>query len=145
MLPTLSRRQRGWMEPYAPMERMMDRFLRSWWPEMSAEEEMTGSYPVDIHEEDGKVIVDAEMPGFQRDEIDVDVNKGVLHISAERKPGECKGKKHLTERCYTRVERSFTLPTAVDESKVDAKLQDGVLHLELGQAEESKPRKIEIK
>ena len=132
------------MEPYVPMERFMDRFFRSWWPDIASEEEMTGGYPVDIHEEDGKLIVDAEMPGFQRDEIDVNVDKGVLRISAERKPEEHKGKEHLTDRRYTRVERVFTLPTAVDESKVNAKLQDGVLHLEMTEAEESKPRKIEI-
>ncbi len=123
----------------------MNRFLTPWWPEESAAEEMTGIYPVDIREEDGNLIVDAEMPGFKRDEIDVSTDNGVLRITAERKPEEQKGTRHLSERRYTRVERAFSLPTAVDESNVDAKLEEGVLHLKMPQAEESKRKRIEVK
>ncbi len=144
MLPALRRRRRGWEEPYAPMEQFIDRFFAPWVPE-AAEGDLTGAYPVDIREEDGKVVVDAEMPGFRKDEIDVNLDKGVLRISAERKPEEKKGKSHLEERRYTRVERAFTLPSQVDESKVDAKLEDGVLHLEMPETEESKPKQIEVK
>jgi HSP20 family protein len=127
------------------MERVLDRWFRDWGLPPAAEGDLTGAYPVDIREEDGKLIVDAEVPGFKRDEIDVSIDRGVLTITAERKPAEKKGTKHLTERRYTRVERSFTLPCAVDESKVQAKLDEGVLHLELPQTEESKPRRIEVK
>jgi len=125
MLPVAIRRRRGWDDPTSPMERLF-RLYRN-------------------REEDGKLVVDAEMPGFRREEVDVNIDKGVLTITAERKPAEVKGTRHLTERCYTRVERSFTLPDPVDESKVNAKLDDGVLHLELPQTEESKPRRIEVK
>jgi HSP20 family molecular chaperone IbpA len=110
-----------------------------------AEERSAAAYPVNIREEDGKLVVDAEMPGFKRDEIDVDIQNGVLRISAERRDEAKKGTPYLSERCYRRVDRSFTLPVAVDESKVDAKLQEGVLHLEMPQTEESKPKRIEVK
>ena len=123
----------------------MDRFMSPWWWETPAEEELTGAYPVDIREEDGKLVVDAEMPGFKRDEIDVSVENGVLRIQAERKPEETEGTEHLKERRYTRVERAFTLPAEVDDSDVDAKLQEGVLHLELPKSKESQPRRIEVK
>lgn len=142
MLPAL-RRPRGTTP--APMERFFDRFFSPWWPEAAGEEELTAAYPVDIREEDGKVVVDAEMPGFNRDEIDVSIENDVLRIRAERKPEEPKGTSHLRERRYTRVERAFTLPTSVDETTVDAKLEGGVLHLELPESEESKPKRIEVK
>ncbi|NLF30444.1 MAG: Hsp20/alpha crystallin family protein [Planctomycetes bacterium] len=126
------------------MERMFDRFFGPLWPEKT-EEELTGVYPVDVREEEGTLIVDAEVPGFKRDEIEVSIENGMLHIVAERKPEEHKGTRHLTERRYTRVERAFTLPAEVDESKVQAKLDNGVLHLEMPEVEEKKARRIEVK
>ena len=104
-----------------------------------------GQDPVDVREEEGTLIVDAEVPGFKRDEIEVSIENGMLHIVAERKPEEHKGTRHLTERRYTRVERAFTLPAEVDESKVQAKLDNGVLHLEMPEVEEKKARRIEVK
>ncbi len=57
---------------------------------------------------------------------------------------EKKGNGIISERRYSKVERSFTLPSSIDEQKVDAKLQDGVLHLHLPKEEKQKQRKIEI-
>jgi HSP20 family protein len=90
------------------------------------------------------VFVDAELPGFRKDEIDLTLEGGVLTITAERKQ-EPKKTEHLTERRYTRVQRSFALPTSVDESAVDAKLEGGVLKLKLAKHDEVKPHKIEVK
>lgn len=126
------------------MEQMFERFFRPFWPE-AEEEELTAAYPVDVREEDGNLIVDAEVPGFTKDEIDVSVDNGMLRIVAERQPEEHKGSKHRTERRYTRVERSFTLPAEVDESKVQAKLDKGVLHLEMPEMEERRAKRIEVK
>lgn len=103
-------------------------------------------YPVDIREENGDFIVDAEMPGFTPDEVDVSIEQGILNISAEhRDEPEVKGKKHLHERRYHRVERSFTLPGPIVESSVDAKLKDGVLHMVLHKSEAATPHKISVK
>jgi HSP20 family protein len=82
---------------------------------------------------------------FKRDEIDVSIDNGVLRLSAERQPEEAKGTEHLSERRYTRLERAFTLPSSVDASNVQARLQDGVLHLEIPETQESRARKIEVK
>jgi HSP20 family protein len=145
MLPVSLRRRRGLAEPFSDVERAFGRLFRPWWPEApSAEGDLAGAYPVDIHEEDGRLVVDAEMPGFTRDEIDVTIDNGVLRITAERKPEETKGTSHLRERRFTRVERAFTLPTDVDDSQVQARLENGVLHLELQETEASKPKQIEI-
>ena len=108
-------------------------------------DESTGNYPVDISEDDGKYLVEAEMPGFKREEIDVNLENGMLSIAAERKSRKTEGKKHLTERKYTRVKRAFSLPGAVDGSGVEAKLDEGILHIEIPKSEESRARKIVIK
>jgi HSP20 family protein len=141
MLPTLRRIYRN---PFDDFQREIDRALSTGWP-VADGDLATAAYPVDIHEDDDSITVEAEMPGFKRDEINVTLEQGVLSISAERETQEkSKGAQHLTERCYRRVARSFKLPVAVDESKVDAHLEDGVLTLKLAKREEVKPRRIEV-
>jgi HSP20 family protein len=84
------------------------------------------------------------MPGFRKEEIDVSLDNGTLEITAERKPEEFKGTTHLSERRYSRVQRRFSLPHAVDESNIEAKFQDGVLHVEMKKTEAAKGRKIAV-
>lgn len=108
--------------------------------------EMTGAYPVDIREDDNQVYIEAELPGFTKDEIEVTMEQGVLTINAQRKHEERRGEEqHLSERRFTRVSRSFRLPTPVDENQIDAHLENGVLTLSLPKREEVKPRRIEVK
>jgi len=116
---------------------------KNWFDE--GEATSLGAYPVDIHEDDDHVYVEAELPGFDKDEVEVTLENGILRINAERKSEEKKGQPHLTERRFTRVSRAFSLPTTVDEGKVDAKLNDGVLNLTLDKRDEVKPRKIQVK
>ncbi len=141
-LPIRGRRQLD--DAFAPMERLMGQFLAPWWGGVPAEEISAGGYPTDIREEDGKLIVDAELPGFKREEVNISIDKGVLNIRAERSHEEPRGTSHLNERRYTRVDRSFRLPANVDESKVSAKLDHGVLHVELPETAESTGKRIEI-
>ncbi len=109
---------------------------------------MTASYPVDIHEDENSVLVEAELPGFKKEEIDVSMEQGILTINAHRQAEtkeKGKAEPYLHERQYTRVSRSFRLPIAVDEGKVECMLKDGVLNIRLPKREELKPRKIEVK
>jgi len=103
------------------------------------------SYPVDVREDENHILVEAEMPGFKKDEVNVTLESGVLTIAAERSIEQKEGTQHLTERTYTRVHRSFSLPNTVNDADVNAELKDGVLHVTLNKREEVKPRKIEIK
>ena len=123
------------------MLREFDRFFQPT-PEW---EEMTAAYPCDIRETSDAVVVDAELPGFTKDDIEVNVEQGILTIRAERKHETGEGEHHLHERHYTRVQRRFSLPTSVDPNDVDAHLDNGVLTLTLKKKEEVRPRKIEIK
>ena len=105
-----------------------------------------GLYPVDIHEDDQHIFVEAEVPGFTKDQIQVTLESGVLTISAERDvPGEREGTTHLAQRRYTRVHRRFSMPETVDEQQVEATLEHGVLRLQLAKRAEAQPRKIEVK
>ena len=103
-------------------------------------------YGVDIREDQDHFYVEAELPGFKKEEVDITLEDQTLTISAERKSesNEKKGEVLLNERRYTRFLRSFTLPPTVDEQTVNAKLADGVLTVTLNKREESKPRKISV-
>jgi HSP20 family protein len=105
-------------------------------------------YAVDVREDNDHVYVEAELPGFKKDEVDVTLENQTLTISAERREGGTnepqKGEHLLRERRYTRFLRSFTLPPTVDEQTVNAKLTDGVLTVTLNKREETKPRKIAV-
>jgi HSP20 family protein len=131
--------------PLSTMLRDFDRFFSLPWLSPETEWAATAQYPVDVYEIDDRIAVDAEMPGFKPEDIDVSLERGVLSISAERKAEEeGRGPRHLSERRFTRVERSFSLPSDVDPSKAEAKLEDGVLHIELPKTEESKQQKIKV-
>lgn len=103
-------------------------------------------YAVDVREDADHFYVDAELPGFRKEDIELTLENQTLTIRAERKDEEEK-KDHdylLNERRYRRFLRSFTLPPTVDDRQVDAKLADGVLHVTLNKREETKPRKITV-
>jgi HSP20 family protein len=152
MLPMLRKTNGAKETPFELARRDFDRlwpdfgrFFSGWdFPEAFAGEDFTASYPVDMTEDENTIYVDAEMPGFKKDEIDISAENGMLRLSAERKTEKKKGKKHLEERRYHRVERSFTLPAAVDDTKAKATFKDGVLHLELPKSEESKQHRITV-
>jgi HSP20 family protein len=103
-------------------------------------------YAVDVREDVDHIYVEADLPGYKKDEVDVTLENQMLTISAAKKEeGESKnGELLLNERRYRRFLRSFTLPPTVDEKAVDAKLRDGVLTITLNKREESKPRRISV-
>jgi HSP20 family protein len=102
---------------------------------------------VDIVETAGKdVIVKIELPEMKREEIAVTFENNVLTVEGERRftdSGEGE-KYHRVERGYGKFRRSFTVPTTVDASRVQAAYRDGVLTITLPRREESKPRQIEV-
>ena len=104
-------------------------------------------YGVDVREDNDHLYVEAELPGFKKDEVDITLENQTLTISGERRETpetEKKGDWLLNERRYSRFLRSFTLPPTVSEQSVNAKLENGVLTITLNKREESKPRKIAV-
>ena len=103
---------------------------------------------VDVEETPSEFIIKAEMPGFSENDVKITVDKHVLHISGEVKEEEKEkeGKKYLIrERRHKSFERSFSLPDGLDESKISAGFENGILTVTLPKTPEEQPRKIEVK
>ncbi|MEI8197765.1 MAG: Hsp20/alpha crystallin family protein [Phycisphaerae bacterium] len=132
-------------DPFETLSRDFDRMLRGYYGESEIPSALA-PYPVDLREDDDHFYVEAELPGFTKEEINVTLENGNLTIHAERKIVEKskKGQPLHEERVWTRFERTFTLPTAVNENTVKADLKSGVLAITLDKRAEVKPRKILI-
>lgn len=102
---------------------------------------------VDITEDEKEYLVKAELPGLNRDQVKVAVEKGILSITGERKfEKEEKNKKyHRIERAYGSFVRTFVVPDDADAEKVSADFKDGVLKVHLPKSEKAKPKQIEVK
>ena len=92
------------------------------------------------------LVVRAELPGLNREDIDVTVENGTLVLKGEKKfDAEVKEEQYRrVERTYGTFHRSFTLPNTVDPSKVSADFKNGVLTVKLPVREEAKPRTINV-
>jgi HSP20 family protein len=137
-------------DPYRELDNLQNRFAQIFGGTgPRREEEMSmGSWvpPVDIEEDKEKIALTAELPGMTENDIDIQMEGGVLTIRGERKfENEKEGKNyHRVERSYGQFVRSFTLPNNVDREKIRAEFQDGLLRIELPKHEEAKPRQIKI-
>jgi HSP20 family protein len=102
--------------------------------------------PVDIYETDDALVMKAELPGFSKDDINIELKENTLVIRGERKrEDEVKeGSYHRIERAYGAFQRSFLLPTTVDQNKVNASYKDGVLELRLGKVQAAQPKRIAV-
>ena len=140
-------------DPYREFRGMADRFNRFFAPSTSSasrrDEEMSmGSWlpPVDIAEEKDRIVLTAELPGFRPEDIQIQMEGGVLTLRGDRKfEDEKNGRNyHRVERSYGQFVRSFTLPNNVDRERIRADFHDGLLEIDLPKREEAKPRQIPI-
>jgi len=146
-LPTRVLRSQQAIDPFEQMHRDFDSVLRGMFGGASDGGQLWAPYAVDVREDADHIYVDADLPGFSKEDIDITLENQTLTISAEKKAErkqEKKGEFLLNERRYDRFMRSFTLPPTVDDKKVDAKLNEGVLCITLDKREETKPRKIQV-
>lgn len=125
-------------------ERFMDIF------KPSAEENWslaTWSPACDIYETDNEIVVKAELPEVKKDDVHVAIENNVLTIRGERKFSEETKQENYcrVERRYGEFIRSFTLPSYVDATKVNADFKDGLLRVTLAKRPEAKPKQIEVK
>lgn len=111
--------------------------------EVTREPERYAVPPVDIYEEEDKLVVFADLPGVRRDNLSVQVEQGILTIEGKvdrETPGE------LVQREFALVPffRQFRITDAVNTGRIRATMRNGVLRLELPKAEEARPRRIPI-
>ncbi len=100
---------------------------------------------VDIYEKDNKVIFEAEVPGFKKEDLHVDVKGKIVTLSGELKiEREENESSYRKERKYGRFERSFQLGFEADGDGVEAKYDNGILTVSITKPEEQQKKQIEI-
>jgi HSP20 family protein len=101
--------------------------------------------PVDIEETEDAWIVEADLPGVDKDDIEVDVRDGELTITGEIKQRERKGILRRRTRPVGNFEFRVALPGGADPNQVDANVNNGVLTVRIPKPEQARPRRIEVK
>jgi len=101
---------------------------------------------VDIFETDKEITVLADMPGVKAKDLDIDLRQDMLTLSADVEAPESRDERFILSEYVTgRYVRQFALSDAVDQSKIEAELNDGVLRLVLPKAEKAVSRRIKVK
>ena len=102
--------------------------------------------PVDIYEDEHKIVLKLEVPGLKQEDLDIQVENNILTVRGERKfeKEEKEENFHRIERRYGSFYRAFTLPSTVDTENVGASYNAGVLKLELKKKPEAQPKQIKI-
>jgi HSP20 family protein len=101
---------------------------------------------VDIFETDHEITLLADLPGVTTNSLTIDLRENTLTLTGEVEPFEGAGEEDIMiEYEIGKYSRQFTLSSVIDQSKIDAKLADGVLRLSLPKIEAATPRKIEVK
>ena len=101
--------------------------------------------PMDAWREGDAFVIELELPGVARDSIDLDVERNVLTVRAERVAGNGDWEMLASERAKGLFSRQLVLGDNLDLERIEATYTDGVLRLLVPVAEKAKPRKIEIK
>ncbi len=127
----------------------MNRLFRDFFAEREGEREFARRLwrpPLDIVETNDNFAIHIELPGFEKDEVDISIFDNVLTVKGERKVAPLgEGETYLRqERPFGPFERTLRLNTEVKADEVKAAFNDGVLEVTIPKAEEVKPKKIEI-
>src|SRR5919205_4139831 len=143
------RRGGGFWDMQSEMNRMLDDMLGTMFrrPKRQLAGVTEWAPAVDVVTKNGDLVVRAELPGVKQEDVDITLQNNVLTISGERKAEqeEERGGYYVRERRYGSFSRSFTLPEGVDESKVHARYENGVLEVTVeGAAAVQEPRRIQI-
>lgn len=124
-----------WMDDW--LDRVVSGPLANW---------TSWSPTADLFESDDAFVLEMELAGFERDDLEITVDNGVLTVRGERPDPEAAGEVtyYVQERTPARFSRSFSLPRSVDADRVEAKLDNGLLRVTLSKSAEAKPRRIAV-
>jgi len=102
--------------------------------------------PVDIYEDEHKIVLKLEVPGLRQEDLDIQIENNTLTVKGERKfeKEEKEENFHRIERRYGSFFRSFTVPNTVNSEAVKASYDAGVLRIELEKRAEAKPKQIKV-
>jgi HSP20 family protein len=130
------------------LRQLMDRMLEDAFimPREGGGANTWGGPEVDVYEEGDNLVVEAHLPGVKPDDIDVNVERGVLSISGKTESQEERQERNylLREKRFGRFSRSLQLPATYRTENCKAHYENGVLRLTFPKAEEARPRRIQI-
>lgn len=101
--------------------------------------------PASVWEESGSYHVELDVPGVDRDRVEITYDRGTLRITTERPAPEEQRTGLVDERRYGKVTRTVALPESIDVDSIGAELTNGVLHVTVAKKPEAQPKRIEIK
>ncbi len=144
---------RGIDDMFGEFRRSFDDLMQPFFPLAEIEQDLrlpTRYAQVDLTDNGDSFTVSAELPGFTKDQVDVQINKDGVAIRAEcKEEKESKRKNYLhRERAYSSLQRFVAFPEEVDPSKAEGSMKEGVLELTVPKKEpkpEEKPRKVSLK
>ncbi|MFN7875722.1 MAG: Hsp20/alpha crystallin family protein [Pirellula sp.] len=139
-----TRQQRRWLAPFQEMEDIVERLWSDQGDGLSIQ---LLAPPLDMTETDKEIKLRMDLPGISPKEVDIQVNGNQLTVSGERKEeNEENGYTyHRLERRIGKFSRTVLLPCQVEDEKVDARYQDGVLNITMPKTVAATTRHIEIK
>lgn len=138
-----------WEDPFEELERMkrrLNKLMQRLGEPIEEELSAFGTFPVDISETEDEVVIKADFPGFEKEEIAIRLTENTVEISAQHKEKriERTEKLYRAERRFGAVKRALTLPAAVEVDRAEADFKNGMLTVKVPKKEKKKVGK-EIK
>ena len=118
--------------PLTALTTMSHQFSSGWLP------------AIDLYEDQDDLVLKAELPGVNKDDIDISLHGDVLTLSGERMDSHQDAEVFRSERFLGKFQRTLTLPVMVDAARVQASYKAGILTVTLPKAEQAKPKQIQI-
>jgi len=148
------REREEWLSPFYSLQKEINRIFDSFFNEISSDRFLseTGSAfmpNIDIKEKDKEIVVTAELPGMDAEDIEINISDDVLTLRGEKKEEkeEKEGNYYRRECSYGSFHRDIPLPVEIDPDKVEAEFKRGVLKVRLPKKPESerKAKRIQVK
>jgi HSP20 family protein len=127
------------------LRRMLDQTFGSFGLPSLVSESVGWSPPVDIEEQDNAYVIEAELPGVKKDDVNIELVSNELMITGDIKEREREGILRKRTRRIGRFEYRVRLPEQVDVNNVEASLKDGVLSVRVPKREQAERRRIQVK
>jgi HSP20 family protein len=127
------------------LRRMLDQTFGSFGLPSLVSESVGWSPPVDIEEQDNAYVIEAELPGVKKDDVNIELVSNELMITGDIKEREREGILRKRTRRIGRFEYRVRLPEQVDADNVEASLKDGVLSVRVPKREQAERRRIQVK
>jgi HSP20 family protein len=139
------------LNPFGFLQREIDRLFQdvTRGPDLAGQAQVMLVPNIDVTETADEIVVSVEMPGLQRDDVQITVDDDILTIRGEkrveREEGDEDRNYHVSERSYGVFLRMLQLPAGIDPSSVEASMSNGVLRIRIPKPARSEPKKIEVK